>query len=314
MSIHATISNEHLYWAIVDTVPGGRLLRPGEIASLAEDVLPLAIESLHIVSVRTRDGRSVVCAIEPEDLRAAALDCNSATPESIPDFIQARLDEPLDAARFDLLVGAFEPADVRRVRRMMLATLAVTAALITIAVAAGFIARGIAARRAIDIVDDRRSDIVRAAVGQPGVGIPGAPPSVSALPGDLRLVAELRELRSTRAVSLPRLEDVSDLASAALERWPPDAEARLERARISSRSISIEGWASDAGEAQRIADALGTLPGARLEPPQVRAAKEGVTFTIILPPGPPAPGTGTPAPPGPAASAPTNTVDRGEEQ
>lgn len=278
MSDATTVPIDRLYWAIVEAPPRGRRWRSDEIASLAEDVIPVSVEALHIIERRLRDGRTVVCAIERDDLESRCAGLPELIPAEVPDFVQSRVDEPLRPQDFDLLIGAFTPPEVRRAIRRLTITVAAIAALLGIALTAGFIVRGLAARRALETVDARRTEIVGAVMDQTATGRP------SALPPELRLVAELRELRSTRSSALPHLEDPSSIASSALGAWPSGISARLDRAKIAPNTVSLEGWAKDSGDAQRVADALGAIPGVRLEPPQVRAGNDGVTFTIVLTP------------------------------
>jgi len=276
--MNSTVPIDRLFWAIVEAPPRGRRWRSAEIAALAEELIPASVEALHIVERRLRDGRTVVCAIEIEELRSRCSGLLELIPEEVPDLVRARVDEPLDPRRFDLLVGDFTPPEVMRAKRRLTVAVASIAALLTIALAAGFVVRGMAARRALETVDARRSEIVGAVIAQ------GASGTQSVLPPELHLIAELRELSSTRSSTLPRLDDPSSMASSVFGAWPRGVNARLDRAKVAPNSVSLEGWAEDSGDAQRIADALGALPGVRLEPPQVRAGSDGVTFTILLSP------------------------------
>lgn len=285
MSRSVAIPSDRVYWAVVEPI-AGRALGQDEVATLAEDVLPLSLEALHIVQRRLKDGRVIVCAIEPDELGTHITPRTLEAVPELPDFIADTLRDELEPPQFNLLEGAFMPPEIARASRTLTASFWSIAAVLAIVVSAGFIARGLAARNAIATVDERRSEIVLATLAAGGkrqTEHPGV--------GELRLLAELRELQSTRSTSIPRLDDIAPLASAALVRWPAEVDARLDQARVTTRSIVLEGHARDAAEAQRIADAVGALAGARLEPPQVRATNDGVTFSITL-----TPGSGTPAP------------------
>jgi hypothetical protein len=305
MSADRTIAAAGLYWALVDAAPIGRRLRSDEIASLAEDVLPVPLEGLHLIQRRLRDGRMLVCGIERDEL-ASMIEPGllSLTPSELPDFLDADQMPPL--SELNLLVGAFEPPEIRSARRRFVGSALAATVLVTTALVIGFISRGLAAQRALAEVDAHRDDIVRAVIATD----PKAP---SALPADLRLMAELRELRSTRSNEIPSIEDVSGLASAVLSLWPPEVTARLDSVRLTparsteggdgpgAPSVAVSGWSRDAGEAQRVVDALSLLTRAevagadspahrravsglavRLEPPQLRATNDGVQFTIVL--------------------------------
>lgn len=317
MNEHRDIPPERLYWAVVDATAIDRRLRSDEVASLAEDVLPVPIEELQLVVRRLRDGRALVCAIERDELESLIEPGQlSLTPSVLPAFIDSPQMPPV--AELNLLEGPFEPPQVRTARRRLVASAMAAMALVTAALSVGFVMRGFAYKRAIAEVEAHRQDIVRAVITTNAA----AP---SALPPELRLMAELRELRSTRSTEIPSIEDVSGLASAVLSLWPPDVHARLDSVRLTpaprsasgggtgasgspggadSRaggSVVVSGSARDAGEAQRVVDAMNLLArsadastdarahrraiaglSVRLEPPQLRATSDGVQFTIVL--------------------------------
>ncbi|MBL9118534.1 MAG: hypothetical protein JNL80_01310 [Phycisphaerae bacterium] len=117
---HVTLPAERLYWAVLDPRPLGRSrIADSEMGFLFEDSLPVPIETVHARFARLADGRAIACGIDREALerldRARLL---SVTPDRIPEPVRELVGESaaLDAADFNLLVGAYEPVAVRSVR------------------------------------------------------------------------------------------------------------------------------------------------------------------------------------------------------
>lgn len=286
MNGHSTIPTRELYWALLEPASIGRQLRPDELNALAEDVLPIPIEELHLIQHRLSDGRVLVCGVELELLRsyiAAAADPQRLTPSAIPEFLRARVDEAAmpGSRELELLVGEFEPPGIRAARRRLHRSILYVATILAIVLCAGLVSRGIAARRALIELEARGSDLICAVLppGRDGE-------SSGALPPDLRLAAELRTLQATRSVDIPTLADITPVASRVLANWPIEVDARLDSIRVLPSGIAVTGTARDAANAQRIADALSKTKGFELAPPQLRAIGDGVTFSLSLLPSP----------------------------
>ena len=284
---------ERLHWALLDPKALGRAsVRPRERGYLFEDVLPCPIEEVAAAYAELKDGRVVACGAERSALAEAAevRGAISLVPERLPDWMPDEVRAATDPMALELLAGDLEPAAVRRARRQFVLSAAAIVVLGLALAAWGVLARGAALARASGEAEARRAGIVLAATaGSVGIGH---------LPPELRLAAELRGLERTRAAAVPAPADVAPVLAAALALWPDGADLVPESVAVDGRSIVVRGRAADAGQMQRLADALAGLPGWRLAPPEFRAAREGVDFTIALSPAPPA------APATPPASAP----------
>jgi len=120
--------------AVLDApgVRGRHGVPEGVLAMLQED-LPVATEDIHAVGAVAIDGKLVVCAARREALREVPADVlrlsrtfspPSSSPRSIP-------------RAFNLLVGDFEPAPLRKERGRRRAVLTATTAVVACVLAVG---------------------------------------------------------------------------------------------------------------------------------------------------------------------------------
>ncbi|MFO0826730.1 MAG: hypothetical protein U0572_01165 [Phycisphaerales bacterium] len=269
---------ERLYWALLDPKAIGRVrIADDELPNLLESWLPIALEEAHASFVRLGDGRVVACAIARDEL--AGLDRDgivSLVPASLPEELPAEVRAEIAPARLELLHGEFEAPALRSARRRWRASVAAVAALLAVAAGAGFARHARALSRAAEEVEVRRQELLAAAFAD------RAPDP--RLPAEMRLVAELRELRGTRAAGVPVPFDAADALARLLAQWPEGIDARPEGVVVAQRSIGVRGVARGADETQRLADALAGMAGWKAEPPQFRSARDGVAFTVSLSP------------------------------
>ena len=272
----ATVPAHDCYWALLDPKPLGRArIRDAELGYLFESWIPVALEDVHAVFHRLRDGRIVACGIERMRLAECAGDgLLSLVPEEVPDFITAAAGEPVDRARLEFLTGDYAPPELRRLGSMRRAAV-VALVLLAVALAiAGAGRRVDAFERAAVAVDERRAEILDAAYRSDGG---------SRLPPDLRLVTELRKLRQTRASDAPVLTDASPLLGEVIALWPADAEARCDGISVRDGVAVVRGMAKDAAVVARIEDSFRAAEGWTIDGGvQFTVTERGAAFTLTL--------------------------------
>ncbi|MBL9140568.1 MAG: hypothetical protein JNK53_01765 [Phycisphaerae bacterium] len=271
------VAPEDLYWAVLDPAPLGRnAIAPAERGFLLEAEVPVPIESLHVAyAVLPGSSCLLACAIERERLQAITVDGPlSVVPASLPAWLPADIHSAVAPGSLELLHSEFEPRACRRARRTFALVVASSIAVAASVVAFGVAAKSSAIDRAIAAYDDRSEQLTKAALA-------GAPKR-SGLPDGLRLTAELRELRSTRAGDAPTVRDSAPFLAMALAAWPEGTRAHIDSLSVTHRSISLRGQARSAEDYQRVMDALSALPGWRIGPPQFREAKDGYAFNAEL--------------------------------
>jgi hypothetical protein len=169
----------------------------------------------------------------------------------------------------NVLTGRYAPAALRRVRRRALVTgllcLAACGTLATIG-----LERRVAAARSLAVS-------IRAAEAAMIGDVLGPEPARAGAPApQTRLTAELRQLRQTRQDD-PAARDVADCAAslgALLAHWPGDLFVRTESVVVAPGSISLSASVESMGDAQRLADALGRVPGWRIRQPQSEVRRD----------------------------------------
>lgn len=114
MTQRMTWPAERFFWAVLEA-PGVKKageLPPGLVTLLDEHV-PVSVNDLHAVCVPLKQGRLAVCAAMTLELSDLPMDTLALTPDSLPYFFR---DEGISAARFNMLVGVFEPSPFRKAR------------------------------------------------------------------------------------------------------------------------------------------------------------------------------------------------------
>jgi len=123
---------ERFYWGVLEETGWNRAgILPEALRPMLEEELPREVSDLHAVCVPMADGALAVCAVDRADLEHVPGGTLSLTPQSVPDFLDARA----DASQFALLVGEFEPRPVRaaRVRRHVAAAAVLVACSLLVA-------------------------------------------------------------------------------------------------------------------------------------------------------------------------------------
>ncbi|MEQ8764773.1 MAG: hypothetical protein RL885_12655 [Planctomycetota bacterium] len=275
MSRHATIPAERCYWAVVDpsSLPRASRRDANAVAYLAEPLLPLPLEELHLVTASLDPRHTIVCAVERTWLESRADDCIHLCPEALPEVLG--LD--LDPARLNLLSGEYTPRPIRQWRQRSFGL-----ALLAVLLLAGTVIWGLERRRSqwLDQADAVRveiRDVQRRALG---------PAALSGrLPAELQMTAELRRLRQSREVetaAAPEVRDVSMDLGDLLGHWPRQQPLLTESIHVTQDTIHINAGVTNALEAQDVYDALAELAGWQSHQPSVRSMQGGFRATLRL--------------------------------
>jgi hypothetical protein len=253
--------------------------RREQLGFLFERYLPGSIEDVQAVYEPVRGSDQVLaCALPRTDLDELLR--NSSPVTLSPDALARPVQDALDGAasscsQLNLLVGTYEPAVVRRLRRHL------GLVLISIIVLVGLSAiLGLERRR---VVLDARVGVVheaRAALLRPLLELRGGQPL------DLALTEELRRLQQTRGAARTKLavHEVTDDLQAVADAWPRSLPVRVESASVTQDAIVIRALLPSPADVQRLADALAEVPGWALEPPQVNVNESEVRATLQLQP------------------------------
>jgi hypothetical protein len=247
---------ERFYWAVLDA-PG--LRRAGELPpglrGAFEDEAPAP--DLHIVCAPIRDGRALACGAPNEAL--APLQALSLCPDGLPD-----LGVEVDPRSLNLLVGAFEPPMLKRIRTrrrtMIVAALALTAAFTSI---------GLARRAAHD--SERARSLDRAAQGLARAVVPAAPQSLG---------AELERARRAAGVQVKPPPDAALTLAAVLAGWPTQVTSRPQSIVIGGETASLS--VNVEGDSTPFLQALHPPAGWVLEEPRLTAAGTLTRLTLQL--------------------------------
>ena len=277
-----TIPTQALYWVRLASreaprSPTGRRYR-------SERVLPVPVESLHLVETRLADGDWLLAGIEPDRLRAHLVDRSDIgrstwwlVPDAIPAHLHVPEAETLDAcARLNLLSGAFEPASHRSRRRLIDIGGLVAAGLMCALIVIGVERRVAAAHADALRVQAAAQTEVESVV--PALGTATNPTA--------RLTMELRRLEQVaRSPALANSAADAGLAiEALLARWPADVRAQIETLSASPDRVILRGRVPTLVDAERIAQACPRLEtGTRswsAQPLQAQQGANGAEFSL----------------------------------
>lgn len=313
-----------LYWALLDAPPRAT---EEALRYAFEPHLPAPLDEIETRFVRLahRDASSsarwLACGIEGQRLadrigaqEAAGARVESAVPGGLP---QAVLDSGLLSERelavldaralagLEFRRGEFEsPRRAARRRAALRLTLAAACSSSTL-LTAGLLAGAAARHDAASGVDASSRSLAASALAiadglAPGFGpenatVPSAlPASVDprlALRGRLRAA---EQGRAARDASLALAQDVVRPFLDLLSAWPEEPATRVDELRLDQTSASVRGAVREAGDAERLAQALARESWA-IGAVQASRAAEGYTMSLVLRPVDPAPGApGTP--------------------
>ena len=268
---------EHFYFALLDTsrLPTSERITDDRLKYLLEPELPEPLDDVHAVFRRVGGTRWIACAVPRRTLEAEVLPAVvSLTPQNLPEGIKAAVEPPIAAADLELLVGEYEPHSVRAWRRRCLSAAAI-GVLLALAVSLVGIEQRI--RHATDraaTLRTQRAVQVEAALGPTS--------TASALPPELRLLAELRALRQTRRQgdTVPVTRDATDVLEALLERWPETLPTRTDAVVVSDTAVHVRGTVAESDAAQALASATTTIADFKAAFPAVQSAPDGWRFGL----------------------------------
>jgi hypothetical protein len=223
---HLTWPTDRFYWTLVEGAAwrGSGPLPPG-VLGLAEDDIPEAIDNLHAVGVPTEQG-VLVCAARRNELQALDDAVLSLRPAACP--IQS-----VDAEKFNLLVGVFEPRCIRRARIKRHAVAASALLLCGLSVTTGLSRRG-------SFWNEQAVRAERAWMAAATEQSPDAPSSTILL--DLQRLAGT--LESTAALAPP--QDATAEMATLLEHWPARVTSKPQSIAIRGGVVSVSVLVEDA--------------------------------------------------------------------
>ena len=274
---------ERFYWAVLDgsvltsAAHNGRRRLTERLGYLFESVLPgLAIEQVAAVYRRLPGGgkRYVACGLPQsvleQDVSPGAV---SLTPAALPPFVN----DGVDLADLNLLTGTFLPKPLRSLERRWFAHVA-----LLLTVCAALLILGL--ERRIHATHTQMASVAAAkmALYEEVLGPPATRAGGGLQPPALQLTAERRRLERTRSAD-PVLLDVVDCSRVLAElllRWPQDVHAQTESMSVAPDSITIRSQVPSMADAQRLADALVSLPGWLLQQPQSEVRRDHIAVTL----------------------------------
>lgn len=274
----ATIDAQLLYWIRLPA-DAGRLDTQQQHYRF-ERVLPVPVESLHVVSTRLHDGGSLLVGIEPERLRshlAGRQDVSAITwellPDRIPDHLQVA-EAPAALAGLNLLQEEFEPARRQRVRQAGAIATGLGLALILILALVGIERRVAAQGAAVEAARRKGQELLSQALGQPGGRLPNA----------ALLTQELRRLElAARGPSATPL-DSAGILQRLWAAWPADIRTQVETVSLAPDRLVVRGSVPTLADAERVAKACPTISTGtavfRAAPLQAEQTARGAVFLI----------------------------------
>lgn len=246
-----------------------------------ERVLPVPVESLHVVRAALADGGALLVGIEAERLRAHLAQRQDITgdtwallPDRIPEHI-AGADAAGVLAELNLLQGPFEPARRRQVRRLRDLAIGLGLAL-TLALALAGIERRVAAQdAATDALRRKGQERIAQVLGRTS---PGRMPNAALLTQELRRLEQAA--RSTATAPL----DAAGLLQQLWAAWPADVRCQVETVSLAPDRLVVRGTVPTLVDAERIAKAGPTLASGDATflaaPLQAEQTANGAVFLI----------------------------------
>jgi hypothetical protein len=274
----ATIDAQLLYWIRLPPEAGKLDLQQQRYRF--ERVLPVPVESLHVVATRLRDGGAVLVGIEPERLHshlAARQDVTAATWELLPDRVPEHLalaDAPAALRGLNLLQDAFEPARRRRLRRMSAIASGLALALLLVLALVGIERRVAAQDAAAEAARRSGQEQLGKALGQTGGRLPNA----------ALLTQELRRLElAARGPAATQL-DSAGILQRLWAAWPADIRTQVETVSLVPDRLVVRGTLPTLADAERLAKACPTIAAGeavfQAAPLQAEQTARGAVFLI----------------------------------
>jgi hypothetical protein len=274
-SPHPTWPTTRFYWAVLETGSTRASIAgvlPAVLLDEFQDAVPVAADDLHIVCATATAGplagKLIVCGAMHEELAGAGTGTLSLTPEALPAFLQ----NAVEPAVLNMLIGAHEPTAMRAERRKLSLITTLAAASICVLTCIGLVRRTAAWEQGAGQAQEARSELLTSA-------------SVSAGSTENDPFALAREIdrlrRATEASALPVNPPDAGLALASLLRaWPANVDATPRSISIKPETITMT--VELPGEARPFLDAFKAPAGWMLEEPRVSAVRSVTTLNLQL--------------------------------
>ncbi len=280
------IPSDQIYWCRLATGAAKRAIT----AQLYrfERMLPVPIEELQWTHARVSGEESLFIAIEPQRLRqflagaATSGEPWKLIPERLPEHLRSDLEadggEQL-LTRLNLLHGRFEPAQRRRLRRILWLAVHAGLGLLVMALLVGAERRASWHRRAsLDAGARSRALIAQVFAQQGGTG---NRPELA----EPRLIMEVRRLEqaldATRAAAGV---DVIALLQDLWRRWPKDLLIQVDGLSIGPERIALNAKVPSLADAERLSSACAEIaaPGVRFRADPLQAQMSDGQATVAL--------------------------------
>lgn len=262
---------ERFYWGVLN-VQG--LPRNADRGYLLEPLLPVPTESVHAVYAPAGEGRVLACAAPREALEELDPTALSLAPESLPDAVG---DVEVDPARLNLLVGPYQPRQVRRLRAIWHISVAAI-----LAAGAGLAILGLHERARVH--ERAATDVQEALNALYDQVLPGRLAGSMQNPA-LLLSTELERLRRTRTEAAPTqiAGDAALVLADLLAHWPGELMLRTESLTVAADEVTLTGLVDSAEKVEPLRSALGELDAWRLALPRTESTGDGdVRVTLRL--------------------------------
>jgi hypothetical protein len=263
---HLRWPKERFYWSLLEAPHWKRAgpLPAGLLQALEEDI-PVAAEELHAVGVPAGDGTLLVCAARAEELESLDVDLLTLCPEALPDFAP----QGVEALSLNLLVGAKEPAPIRRAREGRHLARAAAVALVV-----GLLSIGLARRAAhLEGLAQRAQAASSAAVQRL---LPSGTPDTLALE-----VNRARRVTESSARVHPAPSAAAALA-ALLRAWPTQAPSKPQSLVVTETGATVS--LSVEGDPTPFLKAMKPPAGWSMDEPRLSASDKLTRLTLQLRP------------------------------
>lgn len=274
----ASIDAHLLYWTRLPPETGPAEAQQEQYRF--ERVLPVPVESLHVVSARLPDGGALLVGIEPDRLRAhlaqrqeVSADTWTLLPDRLPDHLAAS-ETAAALADLNLLQGPFEPERRRRSRRRRDVAAGLGLALALVAALVG-IERQVAAQ-GLASEDLRRQGrkLLAQALG----------PASGPLPKASLLTQELRRLEQAAHSPMATPLDTARILQQLWTAWPADLRTQVETISLAPDRLVIRGSVPTLADAELVAKASPVISTGeavfRAAPLQAEQTARGAMFLL----------------------------------
>lgn len=315
---HRRLPPDRFFWGVLRPVTAGLRKKPTieQLGYLFEQVLPVPIDEVQAAYHRQSDGRWIACGMKRSELADELTGTEvTLTPSHAPAFLTDMLDE-LRTDDLNLLTEDFEPAPVRTWNRRCTMAAAGLVALLSSGLTSYLYLQERAASSEMSQVYALQMKVFEQALGH-GFHRSDAT-SAQGQPPELRLLAELRQLRRTRQPNRDVINqpDAAEHLVRLLGMWPSPDEAlhladesppagtlrttvasadpgvnwernaedmlyvRTEVISITPQSMNVRALIPTANDAERLAAALRATPGWMLSQPQISSTRDAVQASL----------------------------------